>query len=361
MKHTLEARVKISRGLRRAYQIGTRKRNWSTEDIRILKDMYSTTPNRELSFLLGKSTQRIRAMAFILGLKKSKEVIAASLSYPRVEGAIKKCKHCGKLFRVPPSLEYRKFCSIECSRLGQRTAKGRRWTEDEADFVRKNYKRMTIGEIARRLGRTKNAVALYIHYKMPDLERKTKPSRVYKCSCCGKEFRAYQSQRKGVLKFCSYKCKVAYQSDELVKTKCDNCQKEIEIPKHRFARGKRHFCSKSCMYSYYSGSNHPLWRGGGYRHDKSPSFRKVKRMVLERDGYRCQICGTGKDLSVHHIIPYRISKRDDPDNLITVCNSCHARMDMMFRLRESNGRFGDVLRDMSEVYEKLGEGWDVGG
>jgi len=54
-----------------------------------------------------------------------------------------------------------------------------------------------------------------------------------------------------------------------------------------------------------------------------------RERVLERDGYRCQLCGVTEDrcfyLFVHHIKP--ISKfpelKYDINNCITLCESCH--------------------------------------
>jgi len=52
----------------------------------------------------------------------------------------------------------------------------------------------------------------------------------------------------------------------------------------------------------------------------SPIPRKVRQEVLERDG-KCMLCGrTVNGLHVHHINP---GKDSTPDNLITLCRSCH--------------------------------------
>ena len=49
----------------------------------------------------------------------------------------------------------------------------------------------------------------------------------------------------------------------------------------------------------------------------------------------CQHCGmtprkNGRALDVHHTIPYRISKDNSPDNLITLCRSCHSKEDARY-------------------------------
>jgi len=47
-------------------------------------------------------------------------------------------------------------------------------------------------------------------------------------------------------------------------------------------------------------------------------------LVLARDGYSCQLCGTHRGLEVHHI-HYRSRGGDDSEcNLVTLCCRCHA-------------------------------------
>ena len=54
----------------------------------------------------------------------------------------------------------------------------------------------------------------------------------------------------------------------------------------------------------------------------------LKPVILLRDSFTCQLCGTteGK-LVIHHIIPVKYDKDDqnikNPDNLITLCPTCH--------------------------------------
>jgi 5-methylcytosine-specific restriction endonuclease McrA len=56
----------------------------------------------------------------------------------------------------------------------------------------------------------------------------------------------------------------------------------------------------------------------------SDSFRKLDRQVLERDGWRCQFCGSMQNLQVHHL-KFRSQSGDDVEqNLITLCAQCHA-------------------------------------
>ncbi len=51
----------------------------------------------------------------------------------------------------------------------------------------------------------------------------------------------------------------------------------------------------------------------------------IRSRVLERDGWRCQECGSMKELEVHHI-RHRSQLGDDVmHNLITLCVSCHGK------------------------------------
>lgn len=56
-----------------------------------------------------------------------------------------------------------------------------------------------------------------------------------------------------------------------------------------------------------------------YNHE----FRELKYLVMDRDGNRCQYCGSDKQLCVHHIRPLRYGGLNRMWNLITVCRTCH--------------------------------------
>ena len=52
----------------------------------------------------------------------------------------------------------------------------------------------------------------------------------------------------------------------------------------------------------------------------------VRRQVLERDGWRCQVCGKSANLQVHHELSRARLGHDDESNLITLCGVCHKAM-----------------------------------
>ena len=60
------------------------------------------------------------------------------------------------------------------------------------------------------------------------------------------------------------------------------------------------------------------------RLDSEP-YDRLRRQVLRRDGWRCQVCGTMSHLEVHHI-EFRSHYGDDSElNLITLCTLCHVQ------------------------------------
>ncbi len=55
----------------------------------------------------------------------------------------------------------------------------------------------------------------------------------------------------------------------------------------------------------------------------SESYRDLHRQILERDGWRCQVCGSMQHLQVHHL-KFRSKSGDNVEqNLITLCAECH--------------------------------------
>jgi 5-methylcytosine-specific restriction endonuclease McrA len=55
-------------------------------------------------------------------------------------------------------------------------------------------------------------------------------------------------------------------------------------------------------------------------------YDRLRELVLRRDGWRCQCCGTKSNLEVHHK-EFRSQCGDDSEeNLITLCARCHSRV-----------------------------------
>ena len=58
----------------------------------------------------------------------------------------------------------------------------------------------------------------------------------------------------------------------------------------------------------------------------SPLWQKKRLEIMQRDAWRCQLCGTDKNsLTVHHLYYIKNKKPHEYDNeaLITLCKDCH--------------------------------------
>ena len=69
----------------------------------------------------------------------------------------------------------------------------------------------------------------------------------------------------------------------------------------------------------------PEIKGEGYQNGDKTGFWNVRQYVLFRDGHKCRNCkGKSKDkvLNVHHI-ESRMTGGDAPNNLVTLCKTCH--------------------------------------
>jgi DEAD/DEAH box helicase domain-containing protein len=96
--------------------------------------------------------------------------------------------------------------------------------------------------------------------------------------------------------------------------------------------------------------------------DYGPNWQSARRAVLERDNHRCRMCGAaGITLHVHHIRPFRefgylpghnenYREANQPDNLITLCPSCHRQAEAGQQARSALGGLAYVLRNLSPLY-----------
>ena len=71
----------------------------------------------------------------------------------------------------------------------------------------------------------------------------------------------------------------------------------------------------------------------GWREDRklyaTPRWQKIRKVVKDRDGWRCTKCGKSGFLEVHHDPPVREIEPEkffDPEGLFSVCRSCHIEL-----------------------------------
>ncbi len=70
-------------------------------------------------------------------------------------------------------------------------------------------------------------------------------------------------------------------------------------------------------------------------------WKKVREAILERDASRCTICGGTTALHIHHIDQDKTN--DDPCNLLTLCEICHARVHTRLQNTEESRRVLQAL------------------
>lgn len=58
---------------------------------------------------------------------------------------------------------------------------------------------------------------------------------------------------------------------------------------------------------------------------KQPIHPRLRKKILMRDAYRCQICGGWDNLAVDHIIPESKGGTQDESNLQALCRTCNVR------------------------------------
>lgn len=71
----------------------------------------------------------------------------------------------------------------------------------------------------------------------------------------------------------------------------------------------------------------PNIKGEEYQNGQRKGFYNIRSAVLNRDSYKCQMCGK-KDvrLEVHHIVFRSYGGSNRMDNLVTLCSDCHKRI-----------------------------------
>lgn len=164
------------------------------------------------------------------------------------------------------------------------------------------------------------------------------------CQHCGKQF-LVRPYRRETAKFCSYLCLNRH-----------NVKRGNESPVWKHGQvlwGQGSFCACGCgkkstlyrgvtkkfihghnpatPYEHPKKENHWNWQGGITKlgKDERTYFKHTTRkQTLERDDFKCTICGEKEGLQVDHISPWAKypELRFNLDNCRTLCFRCHYKI-----------------------------------
>jgi 5-methylcytosine-specific restriction endonuclease McrA len=77
------------------------------------------------------------------------------------------------------------------------------------------------------------------------------------------------------------------------------------------------------------------------RYLQSPEWYQQRRRALHRAGYRCERCGMGRELEVHHRHYWTLGD-EEPEDLEVLCHRCHRNEHLLCnrapRMREQLGQ-----------------------
>ena len=123
-----------------------------------------------------------------------------------------------------------------------------------------------------------------------------------RCEKCGKQLRDYISKR------------------------CNNCKGEIISIKLKGRKGH----PKKGGYSFPKGKEHPNWVGGISKVKKytrltaKREWRETREKILKERGEICVRCKKYGNC-IDHIIPWRVSKDNNEENLQVLCRGCNSK------------------------------------
>ncbi len=99
--------------------------------------------------------------------------------------------------------------------------------------------------------------------------------------------------------------------------------------------------------------------------DRGPNWEQQRNQARARDGHRCRHCGAserpGRAHDVHHVVPFRtfgyVRGQNDRyleanqlENLVTLCTSCHRRVEVDQMVRGTLSGTAHVIRHLAPLY-----------
>lgn len=90
----------------------------------------------------------------------------------------------------------------------------------------------------------------------------------------------------------------------------------------------------------------------------SEEWQTKRRLRLQMDGYRCQMCGSAINLQVHHITYEHLHEDAEIDDLVTVCKTCHQQLHAVDLEMRGNSLFRLALSLLNKYSQDKERAWD---
>lgn len=154
--------------------------------------------------------------------------------------------------------------------------------------------------------------------------------------------------------FCNHSCAATYNNKKRGINKCLNCGKEIKSKK---------FCSHECQLEHNYKTLIDDWKNDKIKGCCSDgSIRTfVKKYLLEKHNYQCEICGYDKKneftnnpiLQIHHIDGDCFNSKEE--NLRLLCPNCHALTENYGSRNKSSTRIDRRTKYYNKMISPLGK------
>lgn len=142
------------------------------------------------------------------------------------------------------------------------------------------------------------------------------------CFNCGTDIPDRASQRtKSGERFCSVACRTAFTS---IARTCKHCGSSFSVWRSKISgktNASANFCSRPCYEKWLCRTDRVTGRGS--------QWRRIRKEAIRRNPF-CAICGTRRNLQVHHIVPFRLSFDNSQENLIPLCRKHHRYIETIF-------------------------------
>ena len=135
--------------------------------------------------------------------------------------------------------------------------------------------------------------------------------------------------------------------------KCLICGKEL-------SKGQTKFCSQEHSIQYRNQQNIQNWLDGNDEGWSGTGIKKfVRKFMLEKANYKCELCGWGKENPYSHLIPLEIHHKDGNyknntlDNLQVLCPNCHSLTDTYKSMNSDSTRERGMYVNRKEISDNF--------